>query len=106
MDYTEAAQDALEASDAWGEQRQEEARYRAELGQETMTATAMLDELAECSDELMIALAQFDRGELELSRLGLLLVNVRNASAQTAAGVAGAPDAPQAAAFAFLGVSV
>ncbi len=106
MDHTEAAQDALEATDAYLESLRAEAISRADVDKGDVSDLDMLDELAECIDKLQLAMQQVDAGTLSIDRLGLALLNVRDAFAHRKAGVADAPDADTAASLAFLGQPV
>ncbi len=106
MDYTEAAQDALEATDAYLTGLQADALSRADSDKGDVSLEDLSDELYNAGDLLMMAMQQVDAGILSIDRLGLLLLNVRNAVAQRQAGVAGAPDAELAASLSFLGQPV
>jgi len=111
MDYTDAALRALEDADARTEEIYQQFDHDKERHREAFSADDLMFELAEAGDEIMLGLRQVDAGTLTLDRLGLMVVNIRNAANQRAAGWGTKLEgvghsAGHAAAMAFLGVRV
>lgn len=104
--YTDAAQDEYELSLSIGEQQQIAAIERAKAMRADFSADDLMLEFAECTDEIMAAMAAHDDGTLSLLRLGQTLLNIRNAALQRQCGVFAAPDALGAIEMAMRGEAV